>query len=120
MVTASTPADRIIYLPARRWTRTKIDVAIKIVRGKNRPISGRGGQISDGGMAISADIELKMGEKIGVEFIAKNGTPLRIHALVCTREKYCYGLEFLSSNPREEEEVAKFRSALRNSALAHS
>jgi hypothetical protein len=107
-----------IYTPARRWTRYKLDVPVRVIvhnPSKSRIINGRGKEISEGGMSVFAGIELQAGERIEVEFTPPYGLPIRVHGLVRNRSGYSYGVEFLAASPEEMEEVAALRSILRSS-----
>jgi hypothetical protein len=111
-------AETAVFLPARRWTRHKVNVPIRAIvqkQSKAMVISGRGKEISDGGMAIFAGVELSLGEKIAVEFTPAYGLPIRVHGLVRTRNAYSYGIEFLAHNSEEEAEVTHLREILKGS-----
>jgi hypothetical protein len=57
-------------------------------------IPGRGTEISEGGMALCAGIDLKLHDLMEVEFL----TPSRacVTGIVRNRSGYCFGLEFLT------------------------
>ncbi len=115
----ATPTDPVIYLPARRWTRNRVDVPIRIIlqkAGNSRIINGRGKEISEGGMAVFVGEEIAMGEKIQVEFTPPYGHPIRVNGIVRNRLGYRYGMEFLFVNEQEEANVKKLRAFLRSAA----
>lgn len=118
-MSVSAVAGPTVYSPARRWTRHKLDVPVRVIvhnPSKSRIINGRGKEISEGGMAVFAGVELQIGERVEVEFTPPYGLPIRVHGLVRNRSGYSYGLEFLASSPEELEEVTSLRSILRSAS----
>ena len=108
-----------IHSPARRWTRIKLDVPIRVIYNRNSEatlINARGRELSDGGMAVFAGVELKSGQKIDIEFTPAYGLPIRVHGLVRNQTGYFYGIEFAITCPEQEVEVARLRATLRSSA----
>ena len=83
----------------RRWSRLNLSIPICVL--VQRPdrlhiVSGRGTQLSKGGVALYAAFELDIGERVQVEFPdPESGPPLRIGAVVRNRAGYAYGLQFL-------------------------
>ena len=52
------------YAVARRWHRYMLDVPLRVIvhrRGKSSIFIGRGNEVSEGGMAVTAGVELKPG-----------------------------------------------------------
>lgn len=81
----------------RRWPRHEADlpVHVALLYGMNRTVvPGRGTEISEGGMALYAGINLKLHDLMEVEFL----TPSRacVTGIVRNRSGYCFGLEFLT------------------------
>jgi PilZ domain len=59
------------YRQTRRWRRHKVDVPIRVVvhrSGKTSLFDGRGNELSEGGMALTAGVELLPGDTIDIEF----------------------------------------------------
>lgn len=80
-------------------------------------VSGRGTEVSEGGVAIFAGTELKSGDEVFVEFTPPySGEPMRVRGLVCNRSGYRYGVEFQSATFQEYAAVAKFRVLLQFAA----
>jgi hypothetical protein len=84
----------------RRWQRHPIDLPVKVLIAdecSTITVSGRGTELSEGGMGLYAGILLKPGDLLEVEF----GTPcrFRIMAVVRQRSGYCFGLEFIAPLP---------------------
>jgi PilZ domain len=116
----STPSAQQIttqYETPRRWQRFKLNVPIRV--GVNRQdkttiVSGRGNEVSEGGLAIFAGLELRIGEEIWVEFTPPySSQPLRVNGITRNRSGYKYGIEFLTNTPAEEERVERLRELLR-------
>jgi hypothetical protein len=111
--------EKPIYPVARRWTRHKLDVPIRVIlhsQKQSRVITGRGREISEGGMAVFAGVELRQGDKIEVEFTPPYGGPIRVQGIVRNRQGYSYGVEFLAVNEEQAAEKEHLRAAL-NSAI---
>jgi hypothetical protein len=84
----------------RRWPRHPIDLPVRVLiadESSTITVSGRGTELSEGGMGLYAGILLKPGDLLEVEF----GTPcrFRIMAVVRQRSGYCFGLEFVAPLP---------------------
>lgn len=105
------------YAMQRRWQRLKIDVPVRVIA--NRPdktqiVTGRGTEVSEGGLAVCAGIELRIGDEMWVEFTPPfSGEPIRVRAKVRNRSGYRYGAEFVSTCPDESERNARLRELLR-------
>jgi hypothetical protein len=66
------------YANLRRWKRYKLDVPIRvIVHGptKTSLSDGRGNELSEGGMALTAFVELRLGDEVEIEFTSLLGIP---------------------------------------------
>ena len=113
--TAHTPGP---FEAQRRHKRYQIRVPVRLVvhRGDlTARINGRGTELNEGGMCVFAGVELNLGDQIELEFTAPYASePLRIWASVRNRYGYYYGLEFLTENAGEREEVERFREVLRS------
>jgi hypothetical protein len=100
----------------RRWRRFQIDVPIRVIVRKETKVlilDGRGSSLSEGGMAMYAGAEFKLGDQIAVEFTpAYSAPPIRVEARVCNRTGYNYGLEFLAETNAQEEQATKLRNHL--------
>ena len=113
----SSPAvgEKAVHPVARRWTRHKLDVPIRVIvrnQEKSRVIAGRGKEISEGGMAVFAGVELRLGEKIEIEFTPPYGMPIRVQGIVKNRNGYCYGVEFFAVDDEQMTEKDRLRTAL--------
>lgn len=100
----------------RRWRRSDLDVPIRVIvrdSDKTKLHDGRGNGLSQGGMAVTAGVELKAGDYVGIEFTpAYTGTPIRVRGIVRNRAGYHYGIEFVTDNQEESEEVNRLRLML--------
>lgn len=56
----------------RRWPRHHLDVPIRVIvhrESKTSVFPGRGNELSEGGMALTAGVELRPGDETEIEFI---------------------------------------------------
>ena len=64
-------------------------------------------------------VELAIGAQIGVEFTPPGaGQSVRVRCFVRNRQRYHYGLEFVTENDSDYESVAQIESTLRNMGIA--
>jgi hypothetical protein len=90
----------------RRWPRHKIDV------------QGRGSELNCGGMAVSGRVELEIGAQVAVEFTPPySEQPVTIRCFVRNRQRYTYGLEFITENDSDYESVGQVESTLGNMGI---
>ena len=89
------------FLSTRRWQRHPVDLPVRVAVDKNwfstTVVSGRGTELSEGGMCLYAGILLKPGDLLEVEF--RIPCRLRMTAVVRHRSGYCLGLEFTAPLP---------------------
>jgi c-di-GMP-binding flagellar brake protein YcgR len=83
----------------RRFPRYSIDVAVKVKVKTSSGISsycyGRGGDISEGGMAINVTHELSRGKTIHLSLtLPHSERAIECDAIVRHRSQYHYGVEF--------------------------
>ena len=112
--------EKIIHPVARRWTRHKLDVPIRVIvhsEEKSRVITGRGKEISEGGMAVFAGVELRPEDKIEVEFTPPYGGPIRVQGIIRNRNGYSYGVEFFAISEEQAAEKERLRAALNSATL---
>jgi PilZ domain len=84
----------------RRWDRLPVDLQVRVVTSKGfstTVVTGRGTEMSEGGMVLYAGIMLNPGDLLELEF----DTPIhsRIPAIVRSRNGFCFGLEFIAPLP---------------------
>jgi hypothetical protein len=100
----------------RRWKRYALDVPVRVIvatTDKTKLYDGRGNELSEGGMAVTAGVELKPGDEAAIEFTPPYaGSPVRVRGVVRNRKGYRYGLEFLVAGPEESEQVSRLRLML--------
>src|SRR6266700_3640163 len=84
---------------ARRWTRHRIDVRLKVLfaRGSNHTSAfGRGNNISRGGLGAYIPCSIPVGTTVSLEVtFPYSPSEVKIQAVVRTCEGFRYGLEFL-------------------------
>lgn len=100
----------------RRWPRLHLDVPIRVIvhgPSKTSVIVARGNELNEGGMALTAGVELNLGDQTEIEFTPPYaGSPIRIRGIVRNRKGYRYGMEFVADDPREQEQVIRWRTML--------
>jgi hypothetical protein len=80
---------------------------------------GRGSELNCGGMSVFGMVELAIGVQVGVEFTSPcSGEPIGVRCFVRNRQRYNYGLEFVTENDSDYESVAQIESTLRNLGIA--
>jgi len=81
----------------RRWSRLPVDLPVRVLPCKglsDTVVSGRGTELSEGGMVLYAGILLNIGDLLELEFDAPERS--RVTAIVRSRNGFCFGLEFVS------------------------
>jgi PilZ domain len=81
----------------RRWKRKQIDLQVLVVLrdGESKVfVPGRLIEISKGGLALYAGINLQPGDPLEVELPEPYS---RVRGTIRSRDGYCFGVEFLSS-----------------------
>ena len=100
----------------RRWPRYRLDVPLRVIvhgPGKTSVIVGRGNELNEGGMALTAGVELKLADQTEIEFTPPyTGSPIRIRGVVRNRKGYRYGMEFVAESDHEQEQVLRWRTML--------
>jgi hypothetical protein len=84
----------------RRWTRSPIDMPVKVVTSKgfsSTVVEGRGTELSQGGMELYAGIMVDPGDMLEIEFDVPVHS--RLTAIVRSRNGFCFGLEFITPLP---------------------
>ena len=105
------------FTGVRRWPRYHLDVPIRVIVHKPTKTSifpGRGNELSQGGMALTAGVELNVGDEAEVEFTPPYaGSPIRVRGAVRNRTGYRYGMEFLVDSDAEAEQFDRLSLLLR-------
>lgn len=104
------------YASLRRWKRYKLDVPIRVIvhaPNKTSLFDGRGNELSEGGMALTAGVELRTGDEVEIEFTPPySGSPIRVRGKVRNRTGYRYGIEFLTGCSQDAERTDRLRQML--------
>jgi hypothetical protein len=69
----------------RRWQRYRLNLPIRLIfshEGTTKIMSGRGNDMSEGGVLVFAGIELKTGDEVAIEFTPPFSNPVRARGLV--------------------------------------
>jgi len=102
----------------RRWPRFGVDLPVHvrvITQGPTRVVEcgGRGTDISGGGLAVRADIDLAIGAQVGVEFTPPySEQPMLFRCFVRNRDGNCYGVEFITENQEDYQKVGELQVRL--------
>jgi len=100
----------------RRWPRYQLDVPIRLIvhtARKTSVIVGRGNELNEGGLAVTAGVELRLGDEAEIEFTPPySNSPIRIRGVVRNRSGYRYGMELVAADDREVEDVQRFKTML--------
>jgi PilZ domain-containing protein len=104
----------------RRWQRYRLNLPIRLIfskDGSTKITSGRGNDMSEGGVLVFAGLELKTGDEVSIEFTPPFASgPVRARGVVRHRRGYNYGIEFLLDTKEDQEQTEKFRGLLRLAA----
>jgi hypothetical protein len=102
----------------RRWPRFAVDIPVQVrvtTQGPTRVISsiGKGTDISAGGLAVNAEIELPIGAQIGVEFTPPYANvPVVFRGFIRNRDGNRYGVEFITENDEDYRKQAELQQGL--------
>ncbi len=104
------------YPTMRRWPRYRINVPVRLVvqrPDKTVIVNGRGMELNEGGMALFAGVELKVGQRVEIEFTPpSDGQPLRARGTIRNRNGYNYGAEFLLLSQEDQLQAEQIRQVL--------
>jgi PilZ domain len=91
----------IVIMPdssnTRRWPRMPVEMPVRVVASKGfstTVVTGRGTEMSEGGMVLYAGILLNPGDLLEIEFETPGLS--RLPAIVRSRNGFCFGLEFIA------------------------
>ena len=112
MATATSAQPSIGFTRKRRWDRKTIDVPIRLIFWNSlhtaKIVEARGRDMSEGGIAVFAGVELRIGDIVEIEFTpAYSGQPLRVKAEVRNRRGYSYGVEYLNDSAAEQTQAGR-------------
>ena len=95
-----------------------MDVPVRVIKQgltKVTIVQGRGSELNNGGMAIFAGTELSIGDQVMVEFTPPyTGQPIRVRCFVRNRAGYRYGVEFITENDDDYENVNRIETILKS------
>ena len=104
----------------RRWQRYRLNIPIRLIYthdASTKIMSGRGLDMSEGGVLVFAGMELKTADEVQIEFTPPfSAGPVRAKGVVRHRRGYNYGIEFLLENAADREQTERFRGLLRLAA----
>jgi hypothetical protein len=102
----------------RRWPRHNVAVPVQLATQgplKVAVVLGSGSALNCGGMAVSSEAPLSIGEQIAVEFMPPHlEQPVRVRCFVRNREQQTYGVEFITESDADYQNVGQIETALRH------
>lgn len=105
------------YETVRQWSRYKIDVPVCLITQRPAKVAsghGRGRELCCGGMAVFAGIEVCLNEQVEVEFTPPYaGQPIRVRGFVRNRTGYRYGIEFITEDDADYNNVGQIETILK-------
>jgi len=108
------------FTGSRRWRRFRFDVPVRVAlrrNGRDLEFAGRGTGMNEGGIGIYVEAPLQAGDLVQVEFTPPYaGLTVSVQGTVRHAKDSLYGVEFLSLDAAEQQEVALFRRMLRAAA----
>jgi len=96
----------------RRWPRYPVDLPVRILPCSRLPataVTGRGTELSQGGMALYTAVDMEPDDLMEVEFLSPH--PLKFMATVRNRSGHYFGLEFLARLSKQAGGLPKNRPA---------
>ena len=106
------------FVAQRRSPRFAVDFRVQgrlTTQGPTKVVAceGQGTDISGGGLAVSADIDLPVGTQIGVEFTPPySDQSISFRGFVRNRDGYRYGVEFITENDEDYRKSGKLLAGL--------
>lgn len=106
------------FVTKRRCPRFAVDLRVQVrstTQGPTRSVTceGHGTDISGGGLAVTANIDLFVGEQIGVEFTPPySDQPITFGCFVRNRHGNCYGVEFITENDEDYRKAEELQLRL--------
>jgi hypothetical protein len=101
----------------RRWPRHKFEVPVQLVTEgpmKGATVQGRGSQLNCGGMAVSGELDLPIGAQVAIDFTLPSlEEPIRVRCFVRNRQRYTYGVEFITESDADYKNVGQIEAILR-------
>jgi PilZ domain len=107
-----------VFAAKRRFPRFLVDIPVKVqvsTQGPTRVVSGegQGTDLSLGGLAVSVDLNLAVGDQIAVEFsLPCSEQSISFRCFVRNRHGASYGVEFITENDDDYRKTAELHSAL--------
>jgi len=105
-------------LAQRRSPRFAADFRVQVrltTQGPTKIVAceGHGTDISGGGLAVSAEIDLPVGAQVGVEFKPPySDQSMTFRCFVRNREENLYGIEFITENDEDYRKAGELLAGL--------
>ena len=109
---------------ARRWTRYLVNLPVRLVTegpAQSVIVKGEASDLNVGGVAVRANVALPVGAQVAVEFtLPLIGEAAKLRGFVRNRQGFTYGLEFITENDTDYENVARIESFIKEMELLDS
>jgi len=100
----------------RRWPRYHVTVPVRVTIQnllQTSVINGLAFQMNDGGLEVSTDTELRIGDKADLKFTPPHfDRALTLRGVVRNHKGNFYGVEFLAKTTTNKEQLGLFRQIL--------
>jgi c-di-GMP-binding flagellar brake protein YcgR len=106
-------------IDARKHSRFKLDVDVKIYPRDSSRVTGRTVDISEQGLAVMLQIEIPLDQVVRLEFELPPGV-VSIRALVRQRNAFRYGFQFVEPDSYAQELIISFCGGLKSQSRPKS
>lgn len=86
---------------ARHYPRFRLDTGLRIYLRDQAVVRGQTVDISESGIAAMLKEEIPLNQLVRLEFSVPFGD-VEVHALVCQRNAFRYGFQFIPSTPAQQ------------------
>jgi PilZ domain len=96
----------------RRWMRHPVDLPVSVTVNKGNStvrVPGRVSEISEGGMALYAGVQMVAGDRMKVEFETPGHT--QMEGIVRSKAGCCFGVEFVAPLAEENQKAVRPQAA---------
>ncbi len=123
VVSPDSTVSELTFHQQRRWSRHRFDMPVRVIISSPdgpRVVDGRGTEMSEGGLGLYAQADLKIGEKVEIEFALPFSEVSSVIADGIIRGRpgngYYYGVEFITTNAAQKGSLVLLREMLRSAA----
>src|ERR1039457_106359 len=115
------PAYGLILRERRRYFRCPVSVPVTVLRTHTPEVRCHSVNISEGGMALSTFVPLRLGEGVQVQFtLPSQRVPFVVESKICWLKSGLLGVRFVSLSPEGKSELQDWLSRKLEEALPAS